>query len=107
MWIERLQAAGFHVKEMDMADVTPVKDQYGVPDSLRTCHTAVVNGYVIEGHVPPEDIQRLLRERPTLAGIGVAGMPIGSPGMEQGSVKEPYEVIAWMKNGSDSVYARH
>jgi hypothetical protein len=86
--------------------LTPVKDQYGVPDSLRTCHTAVVNGYVIEGHVPPEDIQRLLRERPALAGIGVAGMPIGSPGMEQGS-KEPYDVIAWRKTGSSSIYARH
>jgi hypothetical protein len=92
---------------MDTADLQPVKNQYGVPDSLRTCHTAVVNGYVIEGHVPPEDIQRLLRERPAVAGIGVAGMPAGAPGMEQGSLKEPYNVIAWKKEGSDSIYARH
>ncbi len=90
-----------------MADVTPTKNQYGVPHSLRTCHTAVVNGYVIEGHVPPEDIWRLLRERPAIAGIGVAGMPVGSPGMEQGSIKDPYDVIAWTKDGSTSVYARH
>ena len=102
-----MQAAGFKVSVMNTADMTPVKDQYGVPDSLRTCHTAVVNGYVIEGHVPPEDIQRLLRERPALAGIGVAGMPIGAPGMEQGLAKEPYDVIAWRKKGSASIYARH
>ncbi|MEX1186840.1 MAG: DUF411 domain-containing protein [Gemmatimonadaceae bacterium] len=90
-----------------MADVTPAKDQHGVPHSLRTCHTAVVNGYVIEGHVPPEDIRRLLREKPAVAGIGVAGMPRGSPGMEQGATKDPYSVIAWLKDGSTSVYARH
>ena len=90
-----------------MADVTPAKNQYGVPHSLRTCHTAVVNGYVIEGHVPPEDIWRLLRDRPAIAGIGVAGMPAGSPGMEQGSIKDSYDVIAWTKDGSTSVYARH
>ena len=66
-----------------------------------------MNGYVIEGHVPPEDIWRLLRERPAIAGIGVAGMPVGSPGMEQGSIKDPYDVIAWTKDGSTSVYARH
>ena len=90
-----------------MADVTPVKDQYGVPDSLRTCHTAVVNGYVIEGHVPPEDIQRLLRERPALAGIGVAGMPIGSPGMDgpaYGGKKDPYDVVLVRRDGSAAVY---
>lgn len=87
--------------------MAPVKDQYGVPESLRTCHTAVVNGYVIEGHVPPADIRRMLRERPVVAGIGVAGMPIGSPGMEQGSVRDPYDVIAWTKEGPTSVYARH
>lgn len=84
-----------------------MKDRHNVPDSLRTCHTAVVNGYVIEGHVPPEDIQRLLRERPAVAGIGVAGMPAGSPGMEMGSEKDPYSVIAWSNHGTDSVYARH
>lgn len=90
-----------------MADVTPVKNQHGVPHSLRTCHTAVVNGYVIAGHVPPGDIRRLLRERPPVAGIGVAGMPIGSAGMEQGSHKDRYDVLAWMKDSPISVYARH
>jgi hypothetical protein len=102
-----MEAAGFRVEPRDLADLTSVKNQHGVPDSLRTCHTAVVNGYVIEGHVPPEDVRRLLAERPAVAGIGVAGMPIGSPGMEQGFTKEPYSVIAWMKGGADSVYARH
>lgn len=92
---------------IDTADVTPVKSALNVPDSLRTCHTAVVNGYVIEGHVPPEDIKRLLEEKPAVAGIGVAGMPAGSPGMEQGPAKDPYNVIAWKRAGGDFVYARH
>jgi hypothetical protein len=105
--VEQLKASGFNVTLVDTADVTPVKNQHNVPDSLRTCHTAVVNGYVIEGHVPPEDIQKLLREHPAIAGLGVAGMPAGSPGMEQGSRKDPYDVIAWKNNGADSVYARH
>lgn len=92
---------------IDTPDLESVKNRQNVPESLRTCHTAVVNGYVIEGHVPPEDIKRLLRERPQIAGIGVAGMPVGSPGMEQGVQREPYAVIAWTSHGTDSVYARH
>lgn len=102
-----MEAAGFRVIPVDTNDLTPVKLRHGVPDSLHTCHTAVVNGYVIEGHVPPQDVRRLITEKPAVAGIGVAGMPIGSPGMEQGAIKERYDVIAWTKTGRDSVYARH
>jgi hypothetical protein len=106
-WVEHVQAAGFKVTVRDTMDLSPVKRQYGVADSLQTCHTAVVNGYVVEGHVPAADIVRLLRERPTIAGIAVPGMPTGSPGMEVGDTKAPYEVIAFTKGGASSVYAKH
>lgn len=106
-WVDHVQAAGFKVSVRDTTDVTPVKRQYGVADSLHSCHTAVVNGYVVEGHVPAADIVRMLRERPKIAGIAVPGMPVGSPGMEMGDTKQPYEVIAFTKGGASSVYAKH
>ncbi|MFL5580662.1 MAG: DUF411 domain-containing protein [Gemmatimonadaceae bacterium] len=106
-WVEHVQAAGFKVTVRDTADVTPIKQQYGVADSLHSCHTAIVNGYVVEGHVPAEDIARMLKERPKIAGLAVPGMPMGSPGMEVGGTKSPYEVIAFTKGGKSSVYAKH
>ena len=87
-----------------MPNVTPMKDRFGVPGSLGSCHTAVVDGYVVEGHVPADVIQRLLTERPDVTGIAVAGMPIGSPGME-GSNPQPYNIVAFTKNGQQRVYA--
>lgn len=82
-----------------------VKDKYRVPEKLRTCHTAVIDGYVIEGHVPADLIVKLLKEKPAVVGLGVPGMPIGSPGMEGGK-PEPYTVFAFDKNGKTSVYAK-
>ena len=84
-----------------------MKKQSGVPDDLQTCHTAKVGGYIVEGHVPAEDIQRLLKERPAIAGIAVAGMPMGSPGMEQGGRKQAFSTVAFAKNGKQTVFARH
>jgi hypothetical protein len=81
------------------------KEKLGVPDRLRSCHTAVVEGYVIEGHVPADLIQKLLREKPAIIGLAVPGMPIGSPGME-GSKPEPYDVFAFDKSGKATVYAK-
>ena len=106
-WVDHVQAAGFKVTVRDTMDVNPVKRQYGVADSLHSCHTAVVNGYVVEGHVPAADIVRMLQERPRIAGIAVPKMPVGSPGMEMGDTKQPYEVIAFTKGGASSVYAKH
>jgi hypothetical protein len=83
-WVEHLRANGFTVRVTDVEDLDPVARQHGVPDELRSCHTATVGGYVIEGHVPAADIRRLLDERPQATGLAVPGMPIGSPGMEQG-----------------------
>jgi hypothetical protein len=86
--------------------MAPIKSRYQVPPELQSCHTAIVNGYVIEGHVPVREINRLLEERPAIIGLAVAGMPIGSPGME-GAPAQPYEVIAFDAEGSRVVYAAY
>ena len=81
--------------------------QSGVPGDLLSCHTAKVGGYIVEGHVPAEDVQRMLKEKPAIAGIAVAGMPMGSPGMEQGGSKQPFNTVAFTKDGKKTVFARH
>ena len=99
---------GYALKVEDVIDPAPIKTQYHVPAHLQSCHTAIVNGYVIEGHVPVADIERLLAEKPDIAGIAVAGMPIGSPGMEQpGSAPQPYDVVAFDKDGSTYIFASY
>lgn len=105
-WIDHVKAAGFQVKVVDMDDVTEIKQASGVPMKLRTCHTAVVGNYVVEGHVPADVIKKLLADKPAAAGIAVPGMPVGSPGMEVGAQKDPYEVILFEKSGKTSVYAK-
>jgi hypothetical protein len=89
------------------AQLTAVELQSRVPDDLASCHTAKVGGYIVEGHVPAEDIARMLREKPAIAGIAVAGMPVGAPGMEQGATKQPFTTMAFTKDGKKSVFARH
>ena len=81
--------------------------QSGVPSDLQSCHTAKIGGYIVEGHVPAEDIHRMLKEKPAIAGIAVAGMPMGSPGMEQGGSKQPFNTVAFTKDGRKTVFARH
>ena len=105
-WITHVRAAGFTVNDRLIDDLAPLKAQLSVPTDLQSCHTAVVDGYAIEGHVPAEDVHRLLRERPAAAGIAVAGMPLGSPGMEVGGQTEPYEVTLFTTSNR-SVFARH
>lgn len=108
-WIERLRADGrFVVKAVDTPDLAAIKRRLGVPDTLASCHTGVVAGLVIEGHVPPADIARLLAARPAgVRGIAVPGMPAGSPGMEMpDGDREAFEVIAFGPKGR-SVFARH
>ena len=89
-----------------MNDLAPVKRKLGVPPALQSCHTAVVEGYVIEGHVPADLIDRLLRERPSVVGLAVPGMPVGSPGMEApGQAAERYQVVAFDQKGRSTVFA--
>lgn len=106
-WVDHLRAAGFEVIVEMMDDLTPVAQRLGVPEALRSCHTGEIAGYFIEGHVPAGDIEKLLRERPQAAGIAVPGMPIGSPGMEMGDRREPYETLLVSPGGGTSVFARH
>lgn len=106
-WIEHVRAHGFDVKSVDVADIMVAKKKAGVPDKLASCHTAIVGGYVVEGHVPAADIKRLLAQKPKAKGIAVAGMPMGSPGMEHGNHREPYNVILFKADGSTSIFSRH
>ena len=105
-WVDHMKAAGFPVEVTDMEDVSPIKAQNGIPPRLSSCHTAVVAGYVVEGHVPVEDVKRLLAERPAIRGIAVPNMPMGSPGME-GPVTQPFDTLALGKDGKTSVFASH
>jgi hypothetical protein len=103
-WIEHVRAAGFQVEAHDTAALAAIMDHYGVPKRLAACHTAVVDGYVIEGHVPADIIARLLKERPPIAGIAVPGMPAGSPGMDSPTPAR-YAIVTFDQAGRTSVYA--
>ena len=105
LWSEYLAGEGFQVETRDVADLAAVKDSLGVPADLGSCHTATVDGYIIEGHVPAEPIRQLLAERPDARGLVVPGMPIGSPGMEQGALRQPYDVLLLDNTGEAAVYA--
>jgi len=106
-WVKHMQANGFTVVTHDVANIIPYKTVNGVPATLGSCHTARVDGYVIEGHVPANDIKRLLKERPPVVGLSVPGMPNGSPGMEQGGRKDRFDVLTFDKQGKTGVYARY
>lgn len=104
-WAEHLRQAGFNVIENKRDDMNIIKVQYGVPEKLASCHTAIVDGYIIEGHVPAEDVTRLLKERPDVAGLSAPGMPMQSPGMQSvGQKPQGYDVLAFDKDGSSSVF---
>lgn len=102
-WVKHLQQNGFAVTVHDVRDMTPHKQKLNVPERLQGCHSAVVNGYTIEGHVPASDIRRLLAERPRARGLAVPGMPQGSPGMETGKL-DPYDVLLFQDDGSTRVF---
>lgn len=106
-WVTHLEENGFVVKIESQEELRSVRARLGVPDRLAACHTGVVNGYVVEGHVPAEDIKRLLVEKPAAKGIAVPGMPLGSPGMEQGGRRDPYLVLLFQSDGRTSVFAQH
>jgi hypothetical protein len=98
-WADHMKRASFSVEIVQAEDLSPIKARLGVPQVLEACHTATVDGYVIEGHVPAGDVKQLLRERPKATGLAVPGMPIGSPGMEQGNQREPFKTILFGETG--------
>ncbi len=102
-----MQAAGFKVNDNVSNDMDAIKQQYGVSAGLDSCHTALVGGYVIEGHVPAQDVQRLLAEKPAVVGLTAPGMPMGSPGMETDGYSPPYTVFAFTADGMVSTFAKH
>lgn len=96
-WLEHLKKNNFNVKDIVTDDMQSIKDKYGVPKEMASCHTALIDGYVIEGHVPADDINKLLKTKPKVIGISVPGMVTGSPGMEMGGRKDPYDVMSFDK----------
>jgi hypothetical protein len=102
-WAEHLQLNGFEVTTHEVNDLTAFRTKAGVPQRLASCHTALIEGYAVEGHVPAADIQRLIRERPKARGLSVPGMPRGSPGME-GPRADPYDVLLFSADGATRIY---
>ena len=105
-WVEHMKANGYNVTALDVDDIEVPMKTYGVPSSLGSCHTAVVSGYVVEGHVPADVVSRMLREKPAIAGIAAPGMPVGAPGMEVPGYKDPYTIMSFDKSGKSSIYDR-
>lgn len=105
-WVDHMRDAGFEVRVTELDDLEPLKSAHGIPTDLASCHTALIGGYAIEGHVPAADVARLLKERPEAAGLAVPGMPMGSPGMEMAGHTEPYDVVLFGP-GTRSVFARY
>jgi hypothetical protein len=107
-WVDHVREGGFVVKVNEVSDeaLDALKDKHGVPRTARSCHTGVVNGYVVEGHVPVSEVHRLLKERPAVSGIAVGGMPIGSPGMEvPGQRAQTYNVVSFDKQANVKVFS--
>lgn len=107
--MDHLRANGFQVEAQNVSDarLRAIASEAGVTEDVSSCHTAKVGGYVVEGHVPAADIQRMLKERRPITGLSAPGMPPGAPGMEQGGRKDPYDVMAFTKDGRRSVFAKH
>jgi len=105
-WVSHLEANGFTVEATDVNDINLIKSSFGIPPALASCHTAVVGDYLVEGHVPAEDIVQLLKQKPAIKGISVPGMPIGSPGMEGGN-PQVYDVVSFDAQGKTVIFSSH
>jgi hypothetical protein len=107
-WVDYLRANGFAPMVHDEENMDAIKDEMGVPHAVRSCHTAVLDRYAVEGHVPAGDLRRLLEQHPAVAGLAAAGMPKSSPGMARpGDAAEPYDVVSFTRDGKTAVFARH
>ena len=103
-WMAHMRQNGFTIKEIQTEDLAAIKQQHGVTEPLQSCHTALVGGYVVEGHVPAADIRALLDKKPAVAGLSVPGMPVGTPGMDMGGRQDPYAVMQFDKAGKLNVF---
>ncbi|MCY1225814.1 hypothetical protein D9M68_68420 [compost metagenome] len=106
-WVKHLRSNGFTVSVHDVEDTGVYRKRFGMPERFGSCHTGYVGGYAIEGHVPAADIRKLLAAKPRAVGLAVPGMPVGSPGMEQGPRKDPFDVLIVKADGAASVFASY
>jgi hypothetical protein len=104
IWIEHMKKHGFQITDIKTDDMAAIKQQHNIPENLASCHTAIIDGYVLEGHIPADDIKRFLTKKPNLVGLTVPGMPIGTPGMESGKIKQPFAVLAFNNQGETKVF---
>ena len=106
-WIDLMKKEGFNVKTVMLNNVNEIKSKVGLTSKTSSCHTAIVDGYFVEGHVDYSAVKKMLEDKPDILGITVPGMPIGSPGMEQGDVKEAYNILYVNKDGTTGIYEKH
>ncbi len=106
-WVDYMEKNGFDIIVEDRNDMAQIKEKLGIHPTLASCHTTVIDGYVFEGHIPASDIKDFLSEKPKLSGLAVPGMPIGSPGMEYGDRKDPYNVIGFTESGMTTIFSQH
>ena len=107
VWIEHAEKHGFKVEDIKTEEMAALKQKYNIPLQLAACHTTIIDGYVIEGHIPADDIKRFLLEKSKLAGLAVPGMPLGTPGMEAGDLKQPFQVFAFNDKGEVEVFKEY
>ncbi|GMR17760.1 MAG: hypothetical protein BMS9Abin33_0153 [Gammaproteobacteria bacterium] len=105
-WVEHLKENGFQVSSENVDDLSAIKKRYGIKENIRSCHTAIIGQYIVEGHVPAQDIKRMLREQPGIRGISAPGMPLGSPGMEV-EISKSFNVLSFDKSGKIEIYSKH
>ncbi len=103
-WIAHMKKHGFEITDIKTDNLEAIKQKYNLPQDLASCHTAIINGYVMEGHIPADDIKRFLMEKPNMKGLAVPAMPIGTPGMESGNIKQPFSVLAFSKQEETKVF---
>lgn len=106
-WLEHLKQNNFTIKDVPTEDMQAIKTKYGVSEKMASCHTAIVDGYVVEGHVPADDIRAMLKTKPNIVGIAVPEMPSGTPGMEMGGKKDPYNVMSFDAENHNQVFKSH
>ncbi len=107
VWIEHAKQHGFQIKDIKTEEIEALKQKHNIPPELSSCHTTIIDGYVMEGHIPADDIKRFLSEKPDLAGLAVPGMPIGTPGMEARDLKQPFQVLAFNDKGEVEVFKEY
>ncbi len=106
-WIKHLQEHQFNVIDIKTNNMNKLKQKYGIPSKLASCHTAIIDDYVIEGHVPAADIKQLLSQKPNIIGLTVPEMPVGTPGMEMGNRKDPFSVLTFDKDGNTTIFKQY